>query len=185
MKTYHVFLDPGHGGKDPGACQGELKEKNVVLTIAFFTAAYLWQYAIELNKFKISIDFTRIDDEYLSLRQRVIMANVSNARIFVSIHCNACPNHDALGKEIFYYYGSKKGEILAKCIANYLHAATGTEVRGIKPAGFFVLRHTEMPSVLVECDFIDNPNTPLKDVDNLRRTGLAIACGIIDYLSEV
>jgi len=181
MKRYLVCLDPGHGGKDPGAVYNGLKEKDLVLTIAYFTAAYLHYDTVGLNKFKVDTFLTRTTDEYISLEERVMYANMDDADIFVSIHCNASINHEARGKEIFHYPNSKKGERLAKCIANYLYHISPTEFRGIKQRPYYVLNYTNMPAVLVEVEFIDYPETPLYDIETLRKAGLAIARGIVDY----
>ena len=92
-----VVLDPGHGGKDPGA-QGirGLEEKDVTLAIAELVARRL---AADPN---IEVAMTRTDDRYLSLEERTGFANAQAADLFVSIHANASTNSSMSGVEVYY-----------------------------------------------------------------------------------
>lgn len=96
-KKLKVVLDPGHGGKDPGA-QGirGLEEKDVTLAIAALVAEKL---AADPG---IEVAMTRTDDRYLSLEERTGFANAQAADLFVSIHANASTNPELSGVEVYY-----------------------------------------------------------------------------------
>jgi len=91
-----IVIDPGHGGKDPGAVgPSGLKEKNVTLALARKTAASLRQ----LTNARVLL--TRDSDRYLSLEERTAYANVAGADVFISLHTNAHPNKNARGIETY------------------------------------------------------------------------------------
>jgi N-acetylmuramoyl-L-alanine amidase len=87
-----------------------------------------------------------------SLRKRVSRANSNNVDIFVSIHFNAF-NRTAMGSEVFAI--SRTAQAIAKSVLDEI-VALGFKNRGVKNTGFFVLRNTSMPAILVECCFIDS-----------------------------
>jgi N-acetylmuramoyl-L-alanine amidase len=92
-----VVLDPGHGGKDPGAIgMGGVAEKEIVLNVAKKLARKL--------KMEMGIDvvLTRKDDTFVPLEDRTAMANAEEADLFISLHMNASPNGDARGLETYY-----------------------------------------------------------------------------------
>ena len=92
-----VMLDPGHGGKDPGARGvGGIFEKDVVLSITRIVEARLREDPT------IEVHLTRRDDRYLTLEERTGLANAVGADLFVSIHANASPNRDTHGIEVYY-----------------------------------------------------------------------------------
>jgi N-acetylmuramoyl-L-alanine amidase len=80
----HIIIDAGHGGKDCGACAFGLHEKAMTLDIARRVCAMLRR-----EGFRVSL--TRNDDTYLSIEQRVLLAQQLKANLFISIHVNACP----------------------------------------------------------------------------------------------
>ncbi len=95
---YIIVLDPGHGGKDPGAVgPSGLKEKDVVLAIAKRTKT-----SIESRRPDVKVVLTRSDDRFISLVERTAMANTMNADLFISIHSNAAKNSQAMGVETYY-----------------------------------------------------------------------------------
>jgi N-acetylmuramoyl-L-alanine amidase len=90
-------LDPGHGGKDPGAIgSGGIAEKDIVLSIAKKLAAKL------RREMGIQVVLTRSDDRFVALEDRTAMANAEDADLFVSLHMNASPNSEARGIETYY-----------------------------------------------------------------------------------
>lgn len=91
-----IILDPGHGGKDPGAMAFGLKEKDIVLAIAKRLAPQLEQ---ELH---CEVVLTRDDDTFIPLEERTAIANTHNADLFVSLHINAHPSPKVRGLETYY-----------------------------------------------------------------------------------
>lgn len=90
-----VVIDPGHGGKDPGAVANGLKEKDINLAVSKKLAA-------ALKKKGIDVRLTRNSDVYLTLKERTNLANKWNAEVFISIHANALPKgRHATGMEIY------------------------------------------------------------------------------------
>ena len=92
-----IVLDPGHGGKDPGAVgSGGIAEKDLVLIIAK-------KLAVKLKKeMGVEVILTRTDDSFIPLEGRTAVANAQEADLFVSLHMNASANTDARGLETYY-----------------------------------------------------------------------------------
>ncbi len=92
-----IVIDPGHGGKDPGAIGvGGIMEKEMVMSIAKKLAAKL------KNEMGIQVVLTRKDDRFVALEERTYRANAEDADLFISLHMNASPNPDARGVETYY-----------------------------------------------------------------------------------
>jgi len=146
-----VYIDAGHGGRDPGAIRFGLKEKDPNLDIALRLKSKL-----EANGFAVVM--TRTDDSYLSLDDRVNKANSSGADIFLSIHNNAALSQYAHGTETFWCPNGVSGSSqFASLVQNNLVEQIGRANRGVKTANFRVIKYTKMPAALVECAFVSNP----------------------------
>jgi N-acetylmuramoyl-L-alanine amidase len=92
-----IVIDPGHGGKDPGAIgAGGVMEKDLVLSIAKKLAVKL------TNEMGVQVVLTRKDDRFIALEDRTYLANAEDADLFISLHMNASPNADAHGVETYY-----------------------------------------------------------------------------------
>jgi len=148
-----LYIDPGHGGSDPGAVGNGLKEKEVALDIAKRLRFIL------LNKYKkIDIRMSRTADQTKSLTQRTNEANSWGADYFVSIHCNAF-NTKTEGYEDFIYSGltaQSKTARYQRILHKEITKRSGLSNRGKKRANFHVLRETTMPAFLSENGFIDH-----------------------------
>ncbi|MEK9150107.1 MAG: N-acetylmuramoyl-L-alanine amidase [Candidatus Desantisbacteria bacterium] len=106
-----IVIDPGHGGKDPGACGKTLKEKDAVLNIAMRLKAKIEEGS------GIEVILTRDDDYYVPLPERTALANYKKADLFVSIHANAAFSKGATGFEVFHLSAvasDKQAEALAE-----------------------------------------------------------------------
>ena len=157
----------GWGELDPGACGYELKEYERALAVGNRVMYYLQQVRYEVELYQKD-----------GLADIVRNADASKANIFVSIHCNAA-NGSARGTETYCYYGANQGRQLATYIHNQLID------RGVREAGFYVIKYTSMPAVLCELAFIDNYNDAqllINEEDNMAR---AIARGITDYFTKL
>ena len=83
-QTFTVTLDPGHGGKDPGAVGAVSKEKDIVLSVAKKLGE-----KINANHSDVKVVYTRTTDKFIPLDERPKIANKANAQLFISLHCNA------------------------------------------------------------------------------------------------
>lgn len=187
-----VFINPGHDSAyengrmiDPGACNGIYREAEIALDIGHLVAKYVSAAGIPTIVMQ-SDNLAGESPEYPCVCDR---ANDEEADIFVSIHCNAA-TPAARGVETFCYskydrYGFKtKGYKLAKKIQRQLADSLDTIDRGVKEANFIVLKHTDMPAVLVECAFISNEDDLDILVNEQDEIARAIARGITDYFQD-
>ena len=146
-----IYIDPGHGGKDPGAVGNGLEEKAVNLEIANILEHFLKQFK------GVDVRLSRRDDTYKTLKQRTDDANKWGADFFFSIHVNAGGGQ---GYEDYIHSSlSNTGE--TNQIRKVIHETVAEHMvewrnRGMKKANFHVLRESKMPAMLVECGFIDN-----------------------------
>ena len=176
MLMSKVFIDAGHGGKDPGAIGNELKEKDIVLNVAL-------KVGKELERHGINVEYSRKSDKFISLSDRAVMANKAKADVFVSIHCNAFGDKKAQGVEVFHYPNKSEGKKLATSILDsIINAKLYTRNRGIKTDTFAVLRKTKMTAVLIEIGFITNSQDAALLKNKQSEFATAIAKGVLKYL---
>jgi N-acetylmuramoyl-L-alanine amidase len=174
-----VVIDPGHGGKDPGAIGiGGTREKDIILPISLRVAEVLQQNGVQVL-------LTRDSDYFVSLPGRVQMAERANADVFVSIHANSVGlNRPEVSGLETYYYDSGLG--LARAVHNRILQSVNVRDRRVRKARFYVLRKISMPSILVETGYL----TGREDIAKLRnptyqnQMAEAIAQGILQYLRQ-
>ena len=181
-----IVIDPGHGGKDPGAISQAGQEKQIVLSLSKTLRDILVKKGYQ-------VQLTRDTDVYIPLRKRTQLATNQKADLFISIHANASTSSKAAGIETYYLalasdesaritamrenagaeYNMKEldalvGRILkeskstesrrlAQLIQTQLTSGKQVKNRGVKHAPFVVLIGTKVPAVLVEVGFISNP----------------------------
>ena len=199
-KQFKVVLDAGHGGKDSGTHGYGIQEKDVVLDVALIVGEILKRHK------DIKVTYTRVNDKFIGLNERAVIANGQDADLFISIHCNGVKTRSAYGSETFVLglhrnednlkvamkenqvieleedYETKYGGFDPKSPESYIGFSLMQEEyldqsilladyvqknftsklsrrnRGVKQAGFLVLRETYMPSVLIELGFLSNKN---------------------------
>jgi N-acetylmuramoyl-L-alanine amidase len=169
-----VVIDAGHGGSDPGGIrQNIIPEKYVALDVAKRLQA-------NLKRAGLNTIMTRTDDRFIPLDQRVAIANAYRDAIFMCIHFNSATRRGARGVET--YFAAPTEVSLAARIQRNLAATTPGENRGVKRAGFRVLRNTRMRAVLAECGFLTNPDDAAMASNPRYRETLArqIARAIVD-----
>ena len=175
-----VVIDAGHGGHDTGAMSPHaLPEKDANLRLAKAVRD-------ELKKRGYTVVMTREDDTFVELYDRPKVAHRANADLFVSIHHNApgyASNPFAIRSQSVYAW-NELGERLAKAI-NARMAAADPSLKndGVLHANFAVTRNPEIPSCLIETDFITHPDGESAAWDASRRPVIAaaIADGIADW----
>lgn len=150
--NFTIVLDAGHGGNDSGTSAGKVTEKEVT-----FSVVQKMQKLLEEKG--ASVILTRDSDEYVSLKNRVSLANQSAADLFVSIHCNYFEKDSSVyGLECYYAEASENGKKYAENLIDGVKQNENIAVRSAKPGNYWVLKKTEMPSVLVELGYFSNSN---------------------------
>ena len=186
LEVKTVVIDPGHGGRDPGATsKSHVHEKMVVLELSLMLRNLLESRGYDVR-------LTRDNDTYLPLRERTRKATIQGADLFVSIHANAAANTGASGVETYYLAlasdekaqrtaarensgsgfsikeldklvtrilketKSEESRRLAQCVQSELVDSTNAEDRGVKHAPFVVLIGTRVPAILVEVGFLSH-----------------------------
>ena len=177
-----VVLDAGHGGHDAGALSPHaLPEKDANLRLAK-------QVRDELMRRGYRVVMTREDDVFVELYDRPKVAHKANADLFVSIHHNApgyASDPFAIRSQSVYAW-NPLGEKLAKAINARMAAADpALKNDGVLHANFAVTRNPEIPSVLIEADYVTHPDGELAAWDASRRPRIAaaIADGIADWVA--
>lgn len=198
-KTMVVVIDPGHGGKDPGAMSKNVREKDVVLGVGLKLGRYINEAFPD-----VKVIFTRNTDVFVPLIDRSKIANKNKADLFISLHANFCGTPSTRGTETFVLglhrsednleVAKKENSVIllekdytttyqgfdpnlsesyimfeltqdiymdqslsfADDIQQQFKSKIENSNRGVKQAGFLVLRESSMPSVLVETGFISN-----------------------------
>jgi N-acetylmuramoyl-L-alanine amidase len=147
-----VWIDGGHGGKDPGAGGNGLQEKDIVLTVSLGVKEQL-----EREYEGVQVLLSRSKDVFLELKGRTDAANKAGADLLVSIHCNA--GGGAGGFESFRYTSASTA---TRSLQNVLHTEIMTALkpfgvidRGQKAKNLHMCRESRMPAVLTENLFID------------------------------
>lgn len=172
-----VAIDPGHGGRDPGATgPSGLRESDVVLDISLRVRDLLTRDGVRNV-------ILRDSDATVELPDRPRLARDAGATIFVSIHANANGRATVNGSET--YFLTPQSLALAQMIQDELGVVLGIPSRGIKTANFLVLRDSGVPSVLVEAAFISNAEDEarLRDAAFRQRIAAAIHKGIMRFLA--
>ncbi len=168
-----VVVDPGHGGFDRGGIPGQrVAEKTMALDVAQLVAK-------KLRAAGYRVIMTRDSDVFVPLGGRVAIANAHRDAIFVCIHFNSATRVGANGIETYYYRSDSAG--LAASIHRQVIGKTTTDNRGIRRRGYYVLRRTKIPSILVECGFLTNPGEARLALQSSYRERLAeaIAAGVM------
>ncbi|MBP1754065.1 MAG: cell wall hydrolase/autolysin [Firmicutes bacterium] len=178
-KVYTVVIDPGHGGKDVGATGvNGLYEKDFTLSLSRKIKDILGKEK------KIKVYMTRDEDTFLSSedKYRPKYANELKADLFISIHGNTYEDPEVSGTEAYYYHAGSKS--FAEILHEKVVTATGFHDRGVKKNDFFVVKYTDMPSVLLEIGYLTNPEEEQRMIDDKSQdsTAQAICDGVNEYL---
>lgn len=183
-----IVIDPGHGGWDPGKTIGYTKESEINLKIAKKLKRLI-------NESGGKAVLTRNDNNALGrtkssdMKARMEIARKNNADIFVSIHLNSFSQSKYFGAQTFYHSGSKNGKILAESIQEQLIEILdrGNKRQAATSSSYYVLNNTDMPSVIVECGFMSNPDEYRLLLDDVyqEKIAWAIYLGINKYFETI
>jgi len=169
-----VIIDAGHGGHDRGGAWGAVYEKHLALD----TAVRLQNH---LKRLGYKTVMTRSGDYYLTLPQRVEIANRYKNAIFVSVHYNYTWKKGVSGLETFYFTGD--GQKLANYVQKGMVRRTRTVDRAAKFARYYVIRNSRNPAILVEGGFVSNERERerMKSAAFRESIALGVAEGIERY----
>ena len=188
-----IVIDSGHGGADPGKVGvAGTNEKEINLAIAK-------KLQERLEDAQINVIMTRDTDDDLSvesdkskkkadLERRCDIINSSGADMVISIHQNSYVTPKAEGAQVFYYKQSAEGKKLAGIIQRHIVNEADTTNKRVEKADstYYLLLHTNVPAVIVECGFLSNPEEEKKLLEDEYQNRLAwgIYNGIVDYFYQ-
>jgi len=173
--SVRLVIDPGHGGKDPGAMSGGVKEKDTNLQISRAVAKAARRQGWE-------VEMTRKTDKFVPLEKRPQSANRKRADVFVSIHSNSMGK---AAKGNMTIYRSKQGKRLGRAIMREMDRMTEYKDIGNRrdTRGLAVLRASKRPAVIVEVLSVAAPKErkQIKDPKAQKKYAEAIVRGVATY----
>ena len=182
MAKKRIFIDPGHGGSQPGACKGKRKESDDVLRLCLKLAECLKNQNCEVK-------LSRGTDKDVGINNRCKEANAWEADYFLSVHRNSAGS-TATGNEIWVHSKANADTVAkAKGIVDALCEADGLKNRGVKKGAvsytdYGVNKNTSMASALLEVGFISNVSDNKVFDSKLDDMALAIAKGTLNAVGE-
>lgn len=187
LKGTVIVIDPGHGGKDPGARAGSVDEDILNLQISLKLKEILKAAGAE-------VIMTRDDDYDLApegadnikradMKERAAVLDQENVTLFISVHGNISLDTSVSGAEVYYRAEDDNSQYLAECILNRLKEVTGSRFQ-VKKGDFYLLNNTSTLGVLVEVGFLSNAADLKKLQDDKYQEELAYGIfeGINDFL---
>lgn len=166
------MLDPGHGGADPGAIGTRgTQEKDVTLDIAREIARLL------TGQHRLAAKLTRRDDRFLTLEERVELTREAGADLFISIHADSAPNHDARGLSAYTLSDQASDSFASKLAAqeNQADRFGGIDLKAAKPAVRDILldltaRHTKHAALVARQALVKGAGKDLRLLENPMRS---------------
>lgn len=185
-----IVIDPGHGGSDPGAIgPHKVMEKNVTLSIAEMLKTQLEAKGakVYMTRYFDKDVYKPLAEGVDELQARVNIAEKYDADAFISLHIDSFSN-PAIGGISAYYNGKTPyDKILAASILEQIGTMPGFNgSRGVKPANFYIMKHSSMPTTLLELGFLSNPKEEaLLTEDSVQKAfAKGIAQGVADYFNR-
>ncbi len=174
-----IFIDPGHGGVNPGAIGIDgIREADINLDVSLRLGEILAGKGFD-------IEYSHTGDETLSLAERANRANAWGADYFISIHCNSNSDPEIGGTETFYYREGTTAMRFAERVNSALVAEINLRNIGTFARNLAVLRLTRMPAILTELAFLTNPaEAALLETPEFRQScAVGLAEGIEEFTS--
>ncbi len=184
-----IFVDPGHGGRDPGTSYGTIEEKDLVLEIS----KELEQQLLEKGAI---VYLTRTTDTDLSskwdarkkrgdLYRRILMYKEYGAELYLSIHINYYSDTRWSGAEVLYHPINAENKIFGEILMKNFQTALGSK-RKLKTTDLYMYKNTTVPGVLIECGFLSNPNERylLQQKNYQKKLSKVIVDSVITYFNH-
>lgn len=187
-----VMIDPGHGGYDPGVRSADLKEADLTLAIGK-------ELQTALAELQIAAVMTReTDTDYATrgssgktakrsdLNRRMDLAFEQGATLFLSLHVNASSQATRGGAEVFYSEQLPEAKLLAESVQSKLHQLPEMSRREAKPASYYLLENLPIPSLIIECGYLNitGDRAHLTSPLYQKKLAQAIALGVEEYLKS-
>ena len=183
-----IYLDPGHGGRDPGAIYKETKESDINLEIAKEIKNTLEQngaivYLTRTGDYDLSKP-TATNHKKSDLKERARIINESNCDIYISIHLNSDPSPTWQGTQIFYTTKNNENQKIAEITSEKFKTNLNSKRKPKQLKNMYMFDRIEKPGILVEAGFISNENDRylLKQKEHQKKIAETIKESIIEYL---
>lgn len=184
-----IFVDPGHGGRDPGTSYGNILEKDIVLEISK-------ELREELMAKGAIVYMTRETDTDLSsqwdalkkrgdLYRRILMYKEYKAELYLSIHLNYYSSSSESGAEVLYNSINSENKIFGEILMNNFKTDLGSR-RILKKTDLYMYKNTTVPGVLIECGFLSNPNERylLQKKSYQKKLSKVIVDSVVEYFNR-
>ena len=174
LKNKIIYIDPGHGGNDPGAMYKDVLEKDINLEISKLLKNELTKkgatvYLTRNGDYDLSVPNT-INNKRSDLSRRGNVINKSNCDLFLSIHLNAESSSSWHGSQVFYNSKLKENEEIAKIFQNLFKEKLNSDRNYKKDNTLYLQNRITRPGVLLELGFLSNPNERyLLQTDNYQK----------------
>lgn len=188
LKNKIIYIDPGHGGSDPGAMYKEVEEKNINLEISKQLRTELQKlgatvYLIREDDYDLSVPYT-VNHKRSDLSRRSNIVNKSECHMFLSIHLNADPANSMKGAQVFYNSRNKENVKIAKIFQQLFREQLYSKRDYKRANDLYLLSRIETPAVLLELGFLSNANERylLQTKDYQQKLVKVMVEGIQQYL---
>lgn len=184
-----IFIDPGHGGRDPGTMEQDILEKDLNLEIAVALQEELIQKGAIVYLTRTSdVDYSNESDnrkKRADLSRRIQMIEKENSDLYLSIHINWYEESYRKGPEVLYADTNPNNKILGEAIMKHFQQDLKS-TRHLAITDLYLYNNIKIPGVLIECGFLSNPNEQslLKQPSYQKQLSKAITQGVIDYLKQ-
>lgn len=182
-----IYVDPGHGGRDPGTLSGTLYEKDINLEISL-------ELRDQLMEKGAIVYMTRETDEDLSsqwddhkkrgdLYRRLLLYKSVPTELYLSIHINADKNTSSKGIEVLYSHINPQNKVLGETLMRHFEK-NFENTRNVITTDLYMYSNTTVPGVLIECGFLSNADERylLQKKSYQKKLASSITDGVIEYL---
>ncbi len=185
-----IYIDPGHGGVDPGAMYKDIKEKDINLSISNVISDKLTKlgaivYLTRYDDYDLAITNT-INRKRSDLSRRGNIINRSNCDIFLSIHLNAEETGIWRGAQVFYNNENKENEVLAKLLQKNFNKRLNSNREYKLANDLYLQKRVDRPGVLIEVGFLSNASDRylLKQASYQNKVAVVVTDSIVEYFLQ-
>lgn len=189
--SYTIVLDAGHGGRDNG-CSGVntgVVESELNLSVTKKLQKYLTDFGFNVVLTRTNSDglYSQNVDNYKKddMEKRAKIIENANADMVISIHMNSFPSPTEKGAQVFFDATNDASKALAQALQTQLIADIENARKSTQKGDYYILNCATVPTAIVECGFLTNPEEELllMDTDYQSKLAYSIFCGVVRYLS--